>query len=74
MMGKKVPWSKQAVKLGIIDFFEWEGALGVKTLSPAQKMTLKTIRGEPLDEQNPIPITHPYQTTEFPTELDMFKH
>jgi hypothetical protein len=72
-MVKKAPWSKNSVKLGIIDFFEWEGTLSVKTLSPAQKMTLKIIRGEELDTTTPIPITHPYQDREFESELEMFK-
>jgi hypothetical protein len=74
LMSKKAPWSKDAVKLNIIDFFEWEGTLSVKTLSPAQKMTLKVIRGESLDDQTAIPITHPYQDTTFESELHMFKH
>lgn len=57
----------------IIDFFENALLLNVKNLSPAQKMTLKAIMGEPLDNTTPIPQTHPYQDQSFINEVEMFK-
>ena len=55
----------------IVDFFEI--VLGVTNLSPIQKVTLKAIRAEPLDELTPIPKTHQYQTEDFKNEIEMFK-
>lgn len=60
-------------QLGIIEFFESSSLLNVKNLSPIQKVTLKAIMGEPLDETTPIPKTHPYQDKEFENEIEMFK-
>jgi len=56
----------------IIDFFEI--ALGVKNLSPIQKMTLRAIRGEQLDALTPIPATHAYQERGFENEVEMYKY
>lgn len=70
--------ANQRVNLNIIDYFEQ--VLGIKTLSPIQKITLKVIVGEHLDTKTPIEITHPYQRTEgpyartepFANEVEMF--
>lgn len=59
---------------GIIEFFENSSLLNIKTLSPAQKMTLKAVMGEPLDTKNPIPKSHPYQEVDFANEVEMFKY
>lgn len=59
--------------LSMLDFFEWDATLGIKNLSPAQKITLKVIQGEPLDETTPIPISHPFQDRAFESEVEMFK-
>lgn len=59
--------------LSMLDFFEWDATLGIKNLSPAQKITLKVIQGEPLDEITPIPISHPFQDRAFESEVEMFK-
>lgn len=58
----------------IIEFFESDLVLGIKNLSPIQKMTLKAIRGEPLDATQPIPKTHSFQSKEFDNEVEMFKY
>ena len=62
-------------KLGMsmLEFFEWDATLGIKNLSPAQRITLKVIQGEPLDEVTPIPISHPFQERAFVSEVEMFK-
>lgn len=57
-------------RLPIIDFFET--ILGVLTLSPIQKVTLKAIRAEPLDAVNPILRCHSYQDRDFKNEIEMF--
>jgi hypothetical protein len=61
-----------AEQLSIIPFFE--NILGIINLSPIQKITLKAIRGEPLDELMPIPKTHPFQAFGFVNEVEMFRH
>ncbi len=66
-------FSKNSLGLSIVDFFEWPGSLNVQNLSPVQKMTLRVIRAEPLDDKIPIPISHPYQDQDFQSEVDMFK-
>jgi len=70
----KVQRPKTLLGLSLLEFFEWEATLGIKNLSPAQKMTLKVIQAESLDETTPIPRSHDYQEVEFPSELEMFKH
>jgi len=57
--------------LKVIDFFEL--ILQVNNLSPIQKITLKAIRGEPLDAISPIKRSHIYQEAEFASEIEMFK-
>ncbi len=56
----------------VIEFFE--GILDVHNLSPIQKITLKAIRGEKLDDKKFIPTSHEYQDKEFANEIEMFKH
>lgn len=56
----------------IIDFFEV--ALNVKNLSSAQKMALKVIRAEQLDDSTPIEKQHSYQDKSFANEIEMFKY
>jgi hypothetical protein len=70
----KVQRPKTKLGLSLLEFFEWDATLGIKNLSPAQRMTLKVIQAEPLDETNPIPRSHDYQEIEFPNELEMFKY
>lgn len=70
----KIQRPKTLLGLSLLEFFEWEATLGIKNLSPAQRMTLKVIQAEPLDDRNPIPRSHAYQEVEFPSELEMFKH
>lgn len=70
----KVQRPKTLLGLSLLEFFEWEATLGIKNLSPAQRMTLKVIQAEPLDDKNPIPKSHDYQEVEFPSELEMFKY
>lgn len=60
--------------LSLLEFFEWEGTLGIKNLSPAQKMTLKAIQGEPLDTSTPILRSHEFQEKDFENEVEMFKY
>lgn len=57
--------------IGIIEFFE--AVLGIRNLSPIQKIALKAIRGEPLDDKAPIEKLHPYQDKDFANEIEMFK-
>lgn len=59
-------------QLPIIDFFET--VLGVVNLSPIQRVTLKAIRCEPLDEITPILRSHHYQERDFANELEMFMY
>jgi hypothetical protein len=59
--------------MSLLEFFEWDATLAVKNLSPAQKITLKVIQGEPLDTTTPIKTSHPYQVQEFKNEVEMFK-
>ncbi len=63
-----------ALGMSMLEFFEWSATLGIKNLSPAQKMTLKVIQGEQLDETTPIPKSHPFQEKEFENEVEMFKY
>src|SRR6185369_12646887 len=69
------PIERPPTKLGMsmLEFFEWSATLNIKNLSPAQKITLKVIQGEPLDETTPIPISHPFQDKAFESEVEMFK-
>lgn len=75
MLDKKIV-KRPPTRLGIsiLDFFEWEATLGISNLSPVQKIILKAIQGEPLDETTPIPKSHPYQDIEFANEVEMFKY
>jgi hypothetical protein len=72
-LSKKVTRPPTKLGLSLLEFFEWEATLGIKNLSPAQKMTLKAIQGEPLDETTPIPISHEFQERGFANEVEMFK-
>lgn len=63
--------SNDAIQMNIVEFFEV--VLGIKNLSSIQKITLKAIRGEALDEVTPIPRVHAYQEMEFANEVEMFK-
>jgi hypothetical protein len=64
--------SSQIKEIPIIDFFE--DILGIYNLSAIQKVTLKAIRAEPLEETQFIPAAHPYQKQEgFANEVEMFK-
>src|SRR5690606_1192872 len=45
-----------------------------KNLSPAQRVALKAIRAEPLDEVTPIKATHEFQELSFANEVEMFKY
>lgn len=56
----------------IIEFFE--DVLSINNLSPVQKMTLRAIRSQPLDETSPIPINHEFQERGFANEVEMFKY
>ena len=71
----------------IVEFFENSQLLNVKNLSPVQRMTLKAIMGEPLDDKTPVKQSHPYQESPylyadeaaqefftFNNEIEMFKH
>ena len=60
------------LNISIIDFFESEAILGIKTLSPTQKVILKAINGEILDDKTPIPKSHDYQDRDFDSEVDLF--
>lgn len=71
---KKVHRPDTVLGLSLLDFFEWDATLGIKNLSPSQRMTLKVIQGEELDDTTPILRSHPYQEEEFVSELEMFKH
>lgn len=59
-------------QLPVIDFFET--VLGITNLSPIQRVTLKVIRCEPLDEASPVIREHTYQERDFASELEMFLH
>lgn len=59
-------------KMPVIDFFEM--VLSIQNLSPIQKITIKAIRAEPLDDKIPIPKSHPYQIQDFASEIEMFKY
>jgi hypothetical protein len=60
--------------LSMLEFFEWEGTLGIKNLSPVQKMVLKVIQGEPLNATEPVRLDHPYQEQVFENEIEMYKY
>lgn len=75
----------EALSPNIIEFFE--SVLSVQNLSPIQRIALKVIRAEPLDELTPIYKTHPYQESPltyiceetnqpilFRNEVEMFKY
>lgn len=62
----------QRKPMEIIEFFE--ELLEIRNLSPVQKMCLKAIRGEPLDDKNAIVIQHQYQNVQFANEIEMFKY
>lgn len=59
-------------QLPIIDFFET--ILSVTNLSPIQRVTLKAIRCEPLDDTTPIIRSHQLQDMDFANEVEMFKY
>lgn len=56
----------------IIEFFET--VLNVQNLSPIQRIAVKVIRGEALDDKTPILKSHSYQTMDFASEVEMFKY
>lgn len=70
---QKVERPPTKLGMSMLEFFEWDATLGIKNLSPAQRITLKVIQGEPLDEVTPIPISHPFQDRSFVSEVEMFK-
>jgi hypothetical protein len=62
--------------ISVIEFFESDFYLGIKTLSSSQKVIIKAICAEPLDTETPIPITHEYQKLDreesFANEVELF--
>lgn len=62
------------LNIGIIEFFESEAILGIKTLSASQKVILKCVNGEPLDTFFHIPKSHDMQERDFENEVDLFKY
>jgi hypothetical protein len=66
--------NKTHLGMDIVSFFEWDGTLGIKNLSPAQKIALKAIRAENLDEVTPIQKSHEFQEMDFANEVEMFKY
>ena len=62
----------QPLNISIIDFFESDAILGFKNLSPAQKVILKVINGEVLDDKTPISKGHEFQDRDFASEVDLF--
>lgn len=64
-------YSKESLKCNINEFFE--DVLEIRNLSPTQKVTLKAIRGEKLDDCTPIPKMHTYQDRDFSSEVDLYK-
>lgn len=65
-------YSKEALHCDIVTFFE--EILDVTNLSPTQKVILKAIRSEDLDDKILIPKTHPYQDRDFANEIELFKY
>jgi hypothetical protein len=63
-----------ALGMSILDFFECGWILAQKELSPVQKVILKSIMGDPLDEVKPIPKDHPLQETDFANEVALYKY
>jgi len=70
-MNKKVPLGKNALDCSIIEFFET--ILKVTTLSHTQKVTLKAIRGENLDNKKFLAKEHILQDRDFANEVELFK-
>lgn len=74
-------FSKDAVGMDIIEFFECPWILNIDFLSPTQKVILKAIMGMDLDTETEIPLEHPYQLEEgpyarkeaFANEVELFK-
>lgn len=72
---------KTALGFNIIQFFECGWILNIKTLSPVQKVILKSIMSLPLDKKTPIPASHPFQKDYpiykkpkgFKNELELYK-
>lgn len=62
----------QPLDISIIDFFESEAILGIKTLSATQRVILKVINGEVLDTFFRIPKEHELQERDFENEVDLF--
>lgn len=65
---------KTALKMSIIDFFECPWILNDDSISPIQKIILKTLMAEPLDASTPIPRGHDYQDMDFENEIQMYKY
>lgn len=66
--------SKTALGMSIIDFFECPWILADDSISPVQKIILKTLMAEPLDTETPIARGHEYQDMDFANEVEMFKY
>lgn len=72
---------KTRLGMSLVEFFECGWILDAKWMSPAQRMTLKAVMGDPLDTENPIPLQHKYQKNypimqrlePFENEVEMFK-
>lgn len=58
----------------ILDFFECPWILNDQQLSPVQKVMLKSVMGIPLDSKNKISISHPFQSTGFSNEIELYKY
>lgn len=58
--------------ISIIDFFESDAILGIKTLSATQKVILKVINGETLNTFFRLPKEHDLQERDFENEVDLF--
>lgn len=65
---------KTQLGMDIIDFFECPWLLNNDSLSPIQKVMLKTVMGLPLDQERPMPRTHEFQTKDFKNEIEAYMY